>query len=161
MRIFQGAKHPFPGYMMCMLDKDCQDPRDRFFSTLSLVDWQRFGQAQPVPDYRITPLELAFDLLQITATPSLYDISYISESMGLQYSPQVLSDMKGNVHRESHDTPLEDSTIYGFLAFRLFTGAPTGNSASIYIATTRDTLTRFHLISTDPNMTHRLWLRTT
>lgn len=105
MRIFRGAKHPFPGYMMCMLDKDCQDPRDRFFSTVGLVDWQRFGQTQPVPDYRLTPIELAFDLLQITAIPSLYDISYIPESLGLQYSAQVLSEIeKKRTSRESQYT---------------------------------------------------------
>lgn len=103
--MFKGPSNPFPEYMMCMQSKDCRDPRDRFFSTLGLVDWQRFGLKQPVPDYRITPLELAFDLLQITATPSLHRITNISESLGLQCSSQVLADIeRKRTSRESRYT---------------------------------------------------------
>jgi hypothetical protein len=41
----------------------CEDPRDRVFSVLSLVDWTRHGQTRLLPDYSLTPSLLAFQLM--------------------------------------------------------------------------------------------------
>lgn len=91
---FSSPCFPFPGYLNDMTFKHCQDPRDRFFGTLDLVDWQRFGQTRPVSDYRITPLKLSLDLLKRTVRPYLSDALLISRSLGLRFSPQVLSDIE-------------------------------------------------------------------
>lgn len=91
---FQSSTFPFPHYLRRMIYKNCQDPRDRFFGTLDLVDWKRFGQTRPVSDYHRTPLELSLNLLQRLVNPTLEDALLISESLGLQFSPQVLSDIE-------------------------------------------------------------------
>jgi hypothetical protein len=84
----------FPGYLEQMVEKHCQDPRDRFFGTMDMVDWQSFGQTRPIPDYHMTPLELAFDLLQRTVDPMLADVFSISQSLGLHFNSQLLSDIQ-------------------------------------------------------------------
>jgi hypothetical protein len=90
----ESGEFTFPRYMEQMAEKDCQDPRDRFFGTMDLVDWQRLGQTRPIPDYHITPLELAFNLLQRTVDPMLDDVFFISRSLGLHYKSQPCSDIE-------------------------------------------------------------------
>ena len=109
--IFQDPEHPFPSYLMIMMDKDCQDPRDRFYGTLDLVDWQRFGQKRPVPDYHITPLQLAFNLLQMTVDPGFNDVYYIAQSLGLHSNSQLLSDI--DRERASRDARCNARRRYG------------------------------------------------
>ena len=48
---------------------ECDDVRDRIFGTLRLVDWPRFGKVAPVPDYQISPLDLARDLMRFNERP--------------------------------------------------------------------------------------------
>lgn len=90
---FDSPEFPFPDYFVDLTGRGCEDPRDRFFATIDLIDWQRFGQARPVPDYRITPLELSFDLLHKTVSPKLRHVDYITDALELRFDQKALSDI--------------------------------------------------------------------
>ena len=42
----------------------CDDPRDRVYGILRLIDWDRFNVPRPVPDYTITRLQLALQVVE-------------------------------------------------------------------------------------------------
>lgn len=111
-RTFDSPYLPFPGYLSDMIFKHCQDARDRFFGTMDLIDWQRFGQTRPVPDYHATPLELSVDLLERVVRAHLKDALLISRSLGLHFSPQVLSDIEKE--RSSRGTRRDTRRWYWF-----------------------------------------------
>ena len=46
----------------------CEDPRDRVFSVLSLVDWTRLGQSRLLPDCSMTSSRLGYQLIGRTVT---------------------------------------------------------------------------------------------
>lgn len=56
---------------------DCKELRDRIYGPVSLVDWSRFGRTPPLPDYDLTALELALELLDWLVHPDLKDPSHL------------------------------------------------------------------------------------
>jgi hypothetical protein len=91
---FDSPELPFPDYLFLLVDRDCEDPRDRFFGTIDLIDWERFGQTRPIPDYQVTSLELSFDLLHRTGSPTLDHAVTISLALKLQFDTDMLSDIQ-------------------------------------------------------------------
>jgi hypothetical protein len=87
----------YPVYLRRTEGLQCQDIRDRIYSTSVLVDWSSFGQRPPVPDYRISPLELALQLVGKMVDLNLGDIEFIAETLGLlnlSTMSQVLDELR-------------------------------------------------------------------
>jgi len=58
-----GAGGHFTQYLADTWYFHCEDPRDRVFSVLSLVDWDLHGQTPILPDYSMTSFQLALQLV--------------------------------------------------------------------------------------------------
>jgi hypothetical protein len=87
----------YPSYLRRTRELQCQDIRDRVYSTSVLVDWSSFGQKPPVPDYQISPLELALQLIGKMVNLNLDHIVVIAETLGLlnpSTMSQVLDELK-------------------------------------------------------------------
>ncbi|KAM0699569.1 hypothetical protein Q7P36_000572 [Cladosporium allicinum] len=99
----------FPHSLPMLHKLQCQDVRDRIYSTWVLIDWTSFGQTPPVPDYRISPLELALQLVDKMPDPDLHTVRIIAQSLGLlnpSMIPQVLQELRGHQQRtQSYKAP--------------------------------------------------------
>ena len=87
----------FPRSLLPLHKLQCQDVRDRIYSTHVLIDWSSFGQTPPVPDYRISPLELALQLVDKMPRPDLQGVRIIAHTLGLlnpPMIPQVLQELR-------------------------------------------------------------------
>ena len=58
-----GAGGHFTRYLNNTCHFHCEDPRDRVFSVLPLVDWATHAQAPLLPDYSMTSFQLALELM--------------------------------------------------------------------------------------------------
>ena len=103
------GKFSFPRSLLMLHNLQCQDVRDRIYSTHVLIDWNSFGQAPPVPDYRISPLELALQLVDKMPDPDLYGARIIAHTLGLLIPAkisQVLQELRGHQRRtQSYKAP--------------------------------------------------------
>lgn len=77
------------GYLNNMGMLDCQDVRDRVFGTLVLLDWSRFGHSPPVPDYRLTPLQVGFQLLDKLNELDVWTATLIVRNLELSTKPEL------------------------------------------------------------------------
>jgi hypothetical protein len=66
-----------PELLYNLLLLDYHDPRDLIFTTLRLIVWSQFGKSTPVPDYRKSQLDLAFDLMELLDDPHLLVTSLV------------------------------------------------------------------------------------
>jgi hypothetical protein len=80
-----GAGGHFAQYLTETWYFDCEDPRDRVFSLLSLVDWTRHGQPRLLPDYSMTPSQLAFQLMCRLVTLNFSHVFDIVSALELDY----------------------------------------------------------------------------
>jgi hypothetical protein len=95
-----------PGYPFCLqelLELQCQDVRDRIYSTSVLIDWGSFGQSPPVPDYQISPLELALQLVSKMVDTRLDDIEHIIKTLDL-LNPSTISQVLEELRTRRLDT---------------------------------------------------------
>jgi hypothetical protein len=83
-------KSKYPAYLERASELQCQDVRDRIYSTIVLVDWSSFGQRPPIPDYRISPLELAIQLIGKLVDLQIRHITVIAKSLDL-LNPSTMS----------------------------------------------------------------------
>jgi hypothetical protein len=99
----------FPRSLLMLQKLQCQDVRDRIYSTHVLIDWSSFGQTPPVPDYRISSLELALQLVDKMPDPNLQGVRIIAHTLGLlnpPMIPQVLQELREHQQRtKSHKAP--------------------------------------------------------
>jgi hypothetical protein len=84
----------FPRYLEDMLSLDCRDPRDRIYGTIGIVNWTLFGQMPPIPDYDISPLQLASELLSRLIDPDTHDAFLIVEALGLSDDQEVVENLR-------------------------------------------------------------------
>jgi hypothetical protein len=92
----------FPHYLLGLHKLQCEDVRDRIYSTHVLIDWSSFGQTPPVPDYRISSLELALQLVDKMPNTRLSSIRVIAQTLGLLNPPmisQVLQELREHQQR--------------------------------------------------------------
>ena len=80
----------FPKYLGDLEQLRCEDARDRIYSTRAIIDWGSFGQTPPVPDYSISPVELALQLLGKMVDTGLRDVELIARTLDL-LNPSTLS----------------------------------------------------------------------
>lgn len=80
----------FPKYLETMLRKQCKDPRDRVYGTLSLIDWGAFGQTPPTPNYQKSPVQLALELLGRTFDLSLENVFHIMGALEIWRFPGAI-----------------------------------------------------------------------
>lgn len=69
----------------------CQDPRDRIYGTLSMVEW---GEHDPIePDYSIDEFDLAVQILRRLRLQSLWLVMYrastLGQSLELEHRPSA------------------------------------------------------------------------
>ncbi|KAM3074953.1 hypothetical protein ACMFMG_008358 [Clarireedia jacksonii] len=64
LQAFDSTEFNFP--QILEESRDCQDIRDRIYGTLNLIDWERFHVPRPVPDYNISRVLLAVEVLRRT-----------------------------------------------------------------------------------------------
>jgi hypothetical protein len=99
----------FPRYLLRLQELHCQDVRDRIYSTHALVNWSSFDQTPPVPDYQISSLELALQLVDKMPDTSLSGIRIIAKALGLLNPPirsQVLQELREHQKRaKSYNAP--------------------------------------------------------
>jgi hypothetical protein len=99
----------FPLFLLSMHKLQCQDVRDRIYSTHVLIDWSSFGQMPPVPNYRISSLELALQLIDKMPDTSLFGIRIIARTLCLLNPPiisQVLQQLREHQQRtKSYKAP--------------------------------------------------------
>jgi hypothetical protein len=92
----------FPFYLVRISQLQCQDIRDLIYSTSSLIDWASFGETPPIPDYQISPVELALQLVDKLVDTSLRDVLIIARALDL-FNPstilQVLEELQA--HRQN------------------------------------------------------------
>lgn len=81
--------YPIKIYLAGMLNMLCQDVRDRIFGTLTLLDWSRFGHLPPVPDYRLTPLEVGLQLLDKVNELDFFTVALIAKNLELPHDPEL------------------------------------------------------------------------
>jgi hypothetical protein len=84
----------FPRYLEDMLSLDCRDPRDRIYGTIGMVNWTLFGQMPPIPDYDISPLQLASELLSRLIDPDMKDAFLIFEALNLSGDQEVVENLR-------------------------------------------------------------------
>ena len=70
------SEFALPRLLAYIDDFHCNDVRDRIFGTLRLIDWTRFGKHPPVPNYQISPTELALDIMRLIDT---HDMSILCQ----------------------------------------------------------------------------------
>jgi hypothetical protein len=93
----------YPVYLRRTEGLQCQDIRDRIYSTSVLVDWSSFGQRPPVPDYRISPLELALQLIGKMVDLKLSHIVVIAETLDL-LNPSTISQVLDEIETRRWNT---------------------------------------------------------
>ena len=96
-------KSNFPFYLRHTSEMQCQDICDRIYSTSALVDWSSFGQRPPVPDYRISPVELALQLIGKMVDLNLDYIMCIAEILDLA-NPSTISQVLDELETRRRDT---------------------------------------------------------
>lgn len=74
---------PLTRVLVSIEEFECHDVRDRIFGTLRLVDWARFGKPSPVPDYQVSPLQLAFDMMSLVDAKDLATASTMVDVLDL------------------------------------------------------------------------------
>jgi hypothetical protein len=62
---------------------ECQDPRDRIFSVVSLIDWESYGQTPLFPDYRMSRSQLASELVWRLLDLNIDNIRLIARALEL------------------------------------------------------------------------------
>lgn len=62
---------------------ECHDPRDRIFGTYRLLNWTRFNKKSPVPNYHISPSQLAIETITQCDRPSLGDVENLRQILQL------------------------------------------------------------------------------
>ena len=80
------ALHPFPAYLMWAKELLCQEPRDRVYGTLGIVDWSAHDLKVPIPDYRRSTWDIGVDLLKMMLSirrPYLTEVDYITSALRL------------------------------------------------------------------------------
>jgi hypothetical protein len=102
-------RYNFTHSLLMMHKLQCQDVRDRIYSTHVLIDWNSFGQTPPVPDYRISPLELALQLVEKMPDPDIHGVKLIARTLGLlnpSMRSQVLQELREHQQRtKSYKAP--------------------------------------------------------
>lgn len=89
--IYRGGH--FTKYLEAMAYLECQDARDRIFSTVSLIDWESYGQARLFPDYRMSRLQLASQLMWRLIDMDMGNVRLIATALDLgDEAPQMLND---------------------------------------------------------------------
>jgi hypothetical protein len=96
-------KSNFPFYLRHTSELQCQDIRDRIYSTSALVDWSSFGQRPPVLDYRISPVELALQLIGKMVDINLHSILHIAKTLDL-LNPSTMSQVLNGLETRRRDT---------------------------------------------------------
>jgi hypothetical protein len=71
------------GVLVSIDEFECHDVRDRIFGTLRLVDWARFGKSIPIPDYQVSSLQLAFDMMSLVDAHDLATASTMVDLLDL------------------------------------------------------------------------------
>lgn len=80
------AAHPFPAYLMWAKELLCQEPRDRVYGTLGVIDWAAHDLKAPIPDYRRPTWDIGIDLLSMMLSirrPYLSEADYIASALRL------------------------------------------------------------------------------
>lgn len=75
-------------FMISVCNLDCEDPRDRIYGTLRLIDWDRVGIPRPVPDYNISNFDLALQIMNHLHfyDPDFSQISWLARTLELDSS---------------------------------------------------------------------------
>jgi len=99
----------FVWYLNRVSQLQCQDVRDRIYSTRALVDWTSLDQIPPVPDYKMSPVKLALQLVDMIVNISLGKVEPIARVLDL-HNPlgisQVLQDLQARRQGiRSHNAP--------------------------------------------------------
>ena len=89
----------------------CEDPRDRIYGILRLIDWERFGVPRPVPDYSISLHQLALEALKRVRDLDLGSAITIASSLGVTLdesnaTEQGRPQQQDNLHNMSRATRL-------------------------------------------------------
>jgi hypothetical protein len=87
-------EYEFPSYLETINQLHCQDVQDRIYSTSALVGWNPFGQEPPVPDYQISQVELALQLIGKTVDTDIDNIEIIAQSLDLWNSATMSQTLK-------------------------------------------------------------------
>ena len=102
-------KRGYPVYLEYIRELQCEDLRDRIYSTNALVDWTSLGQRPPVPDYQISLLELAIKLVDRIVDTDFENVVTIAQTLDLlnpSRISQVLEELRTHRHLErSHKAP--------------------------------------------------------
>jgi hypothetical protein len=93
----------FPSSIMMLGNLQCQDVRDRIYSTHVLIDWSSFGQTPPLPDYRISPLELALQLVEKMTDTGLRGVAIIAYTLGL-FNPSMIPQVRQELREHQQRT---------------------------------------------------------
>lgn len=62
---------------------ECEDPRDRVFGTLLLIDWEGLGATPPKPDYNCSCFDVATDLVTRLSITEMQDVRTIATVLRL------------------------------------------------------------------------------
>jgi hypothetical protein len=73
----------FTDYLEAMAYLECQDPRDRIFSVVSLIDWESYGQTPLFPDYRMSRSQLASELVWRLLDLNIDNVCLIARALDL------------------------------------------------------------------------------
>lgn len=82
-RLIVDVEGHFTKYLDQMVFLQCQDPRDRIFSAVSLVDWRSYGQTKLLPDYEMTRWQLASELMWRLVDPDINHVRHIVMALDL------------------------------------------------------------------------------
>ena len=104
--------YEFLRYLKTINQLHCQDVRDRVYSTSALVDWGSFGHRPPVPDYRISRVELALQLIGKMVDTSLNDVEIIARTLDL-WNPATMSQILQEVFKWRLDNKSHTALIFG------------------------------------------------
>jgi hypothetical protein len=66
---------------------ECQDPRDRIFSVVSLIDWEHYDQTRLFPDYSMSRSQLAAELVWRLLDLNIDNVRLIAKALELGEKP--------------------------------------------------------------------------
>lgn len=73
------TEHSLSDILVHLEDKHCQDPRDRIFGILRLIDWSRLGTPPLEPDYDLSRAQLAMRIVRYTYTDLVQPTAIITK----------------------------------------------------------------------------------
>ncbi|KAH7026655.1 heterokaryon incompatibility protein-domain-containing protein [Microdochium trichocladiopsis] len=77
------VRYKLPNLLENSADLLCADPRDRIYGVLQLVDWAGTGRSRPVPDYSLSSIQIALNLLDGGHFNSIREVKYLSNALAI------------------------------------------------------------------------------